>query len=783
MSAPRLETRLADELRGFLSSGLAGGAVATPVQMDQSLAAFRTRFGPAVLRNLDGEALLQLMHGRKGEYKDQSLAYWLEFKNDDEFAGHSFGSIAGGAAQKFGVYQRKEDGAWVIGWPGDNSVVSGADAITKARRQRDELLAGDAVLTAMDSHDTSDEAYARLQDAMKAAAPDLHEDGWAHKYWFLIHPDRLDDYHSPRYQRFHLIKLLQVPPGGSGTILPSQAPRFLCAGRFVAAAQELAVPMPVLTAALNRRHGPFHRYWRVGTTAGSDGSSQWAVMQEGGFASIGWDAVPDLRDTMRQDKAAAEAQISSWLLGSESVATPAVATRKAREIMRFALEAAENDIVLATEGQTVLGIGRVKGPYEYDGSLAFPHKRPVEWLQLGSWWMPENEGPRTTFFELGKHPANLLEVEKRLFNGPLSPASSDSTALAPPPVSALLPLHPIIGRIEQVLQRKGQVLLYGPPGTGKTHWALRAARELAARRAFHKAFDQLGPSEHAEIEGVAGLVRACTFHPGYGYEDFVEGLRPKTVGGQMVFEPRDGLFKRLCADAACSPERHFFLVVDEFNRGDVPRIFGELLTVIERDKRGLGVLLPVTGAAFAVPPNVHLIGTMNTADRSISLLDAALRRRFGFIEMMPDSTQLHGRAVGGLPLGPWLDALNARLRQHLKRDARNLQVGHAYLMPHQPITSVAEFARVLRDDLVPLLEEYCYDDFAMLQDILGKALVDAQAGRIKDEVFEPSASDTLLQALRFPEMADLVTAADAASADPTAGADVLENGEDAGSDA
>src|SRR5215218_9814026 len=116
----------------------------------------------------------------------------------------------------------------------------------------------------------------------------------------------------------------------------------------------------------------------------------------------------------------------------------------------------------------------------------------------------------------------------------------------------------------------------------------------------------------------------------------------------------------------------FLLIVDEINRGDIPRIFGELLTTLEKDKRGKWITLPVSQDVFSVPRNVFLVGTMNTADRSISLLDAALRRRFGFVELLPDSSQLAGRRAGSLPLGPWLDALNARLRQHLKRDARNL---------------------------------------------------------------------------------------------------------------
>jgi 5-methylcytosine-specific restriction enzyme B len=255
-------------------------------------------------------------------------------------------------------------------------------------------------------------------------------------------------------------------------------------------------------------------------------------------------------------------------------------------------------------------------------------------------------------------------------------------------------------------------------------------------------------------------VRLCTFHPGYGYEDFVEGLRPRTTSSEeMVFEPRDGVFKRLCRDASKQGEhRHFFLVVDEINRGDVPRIFGELITIIEQDKRGIRIILPVTGTSFLVPDNVFLIGTMNTADRSISLLDAALRRRFGFVELMPDSTLFAGRNIGGLPLGAWLDALNERLRKYLKRDARNLQIGHAYLLPPQPVTSVADFARVLRDDIIPLLEEYCYDDFQTLGDILGKRIVDTDAGRIREELFEPNREEDLIQAVSFDQLASRLVA-------------------------
>jgi 5-methylcytosine-specific restriction protein B len=212
----------------------------------------------------------------------------------------------------------------------------------------------------------------------------------------------------------------------------------------------------------------------------------------------------------------------------------------------------------------------------------------------------------------------------------------------------------------------------------------------------------------------------------------------------------------MCEEAATQPGRHFFLILDEINRGDIPRIFGELITTIEYDKRGSLIKLPFSGQLFSVPRNVFLIGTMNTADRSISLMDTALRRRFGFVELMPDSSVLRGGSAGTLLLGPWLDALNTRVRRHLKRDARNLQVGHAYLQTQPPITSMAEFARVLRDDIIPLLEEYCYDDFETLKDILTPELVDSEAGRIREEIFGTNQEGDLLQAITFPEMQDFV---------------------------
>ena len=206
-------------------------------------------------------------------------------------------------------------------------------------------------------------------------------------------------------------------------------------------------------------------------------------------------------------------------------------------------------------------------------------------------------------------------------------------------------LDGISGRVQSILERKGQVILYGPPGTGKTFWARRAGLDLAALSVpSDKVLMNLDANGQARVEGSGaqrGLFRMCTFHPAYGYEDFIEGYRPAEGRDRaLVFSLTDGIFKQICSDAEDEPKLQFYLLIDEINRGDIPRIFGELLTLLERDKRGKAVYLPVSGERFSVPGNVQIIGTMNTADRSIALLDTALRRRFGFVELMPNPALL-----------------------------------------------------------------------------------------------------------------------------------------------
>jgi 5-methylcytosine-specific restriction protein B len=420
------------------------------------------------------------------------------------------------------------------------------------------------------------------------------------------------------------------------------------------------------------------------------------------------------------------------------------------------------DLVLVSAGKVVLSIGEIVGGYSYEQGSPFPHHRPVRWLSLEAWNLPTKnsafEGKQTSVYQMTQ-PGNLIEAERRILDAISSVKTwPGSTVVVPKPGPSATSLPPLAGppgRIQAILERKGQAILYGPPGTGKTYWAERTACELAARARFNKPFEDLHSEEKAIIRGnshsPSGNVRLCCFHPSYGYEDFLEGLRPTTQNGVMHFAPRDGIFKQLCQDAQVAPQENFYLIIDEINRGDLPRIFGELLTILERDKRDKSILLPLTNQSFQIPANVYLIGTMNTADRSIALLDAALRRRFGFVELMPDSTCLGNTLVGGregIPLGLWLDELNRRITTFVGQDARNLQIGHAYFLEKgQPVSDFSTFARILQDDIVPLLEEYCYADYRKLEQILGKDLVAVSAQQIRYELFDPAQQANLTQAL------------------------------------
>ncbi len=703
-------------------------------KLNEGYITFQQNFGPDKLKSLDGEILLENMfnHGNKS-----SLVYWLEFKNDDELQTNRFGGIAGGSAHKFGIYKRKEDGRWITGSRWDAQEIEVDEAIVVAREKRDLLVKGAEIISSIpDAAD--DETYLQLQTEIDNKLDKYGTLGWVHKYYHMLFPGKIDDFHSIDWQLFYLIKMQEKPIKPDG--------RYALAWHYIKLAKLAKMHINHLTTGLNELFGSPHSYWRVGTT--DEKQSYWSEMLQNGYVAIGWPALGDLRSLDDLSTKETKEHLKKEM-AAKYPNTPQVIGKAVNQIHMLYRDIRPNDIVIAAEGQRVLGIGTVIGEYEYKEGLSFPHCISVKWLKTLDEKLPNpGEGLRTTVNQC-KNIDNLLAIERHI-----GLPGEDVTVIGPTS-KKLDNLTGLIAQIESSLNRKKQIILYGPPGTGKTYWAERACLELASRKTFKKSYEDTDETEKAILVGDGsskGYVKFCCFHPSYSYEDFIEGIKPSIISDQTVFSLKSGILKKICDDAEVNSDKNYYLIIDEINRGDISRIFGELITLVEAGKRGKEMILPLSGDFFSVPENIYLVGTMNTADRSIALLDVALRRRFGFIELMPDYNLLSEITIEDLPLGLWLKELNSRIVEYVGRDARNLQIGHSYFMEKgHPIKDFDKFRKVIQEDVIPLIEEYCYGDYVTVAKIIGSSFVDTAKQVINHDIFKTANKSGLISALLEPK--------------------------------
>lgn len=317
----------------------------------------------------------------------------------------------------------------------------------------------------------------------------------------------------------------------------------------------------------------------------------------------------------------------------------------------------------------------------------------------------------------------------------------------------------LLGR--NVFNKQLNKILYGPPGTGKTYNTYNETLKLYNSIWYTEKCNNEQDNRVKIKKGIKYLLanqnlRFCTFHQSYGYEEFIEGIKSD---GNGSFKVEDGILKEIAIDAlyeglkldikldyevekdslseAESRNRkkqlvlkhihnkdsfqfkevnNYILVIDEINRGNISKIFGELITLLEEDKRlskenEILVKLPYSKEIFCLPPNLYIIGTMNTSDKSIALMDVALRRRFCFKEMMPNHNLL--KTVENIKLDKMLEIINKRIEFLYDRD---YMIGHAYLIN---VKDVRDISDVFKDKIIPLLQEYFYDDWEKIGLILG----------------------------------------------------------------
>jgi 5-methylcytosine-specific restriction protein B len=583
------------------------------------------------------------------------------------------------------------------------------------------------------------------------------------------------------------------------------------------------------------------RYWRIGTT--DEDGQYWDEMLSNKIVSIGWSKLGDLSEKNIE----ARNDIAKLMEGIGYYDNLGLRNRKAGEVLNFYLEMNKGDVVVAQDGQKVIALGIVIDDYIFQSELHFPHTRSVDWKVVNPDNLINQQGLRTTVFEIDD-PVVINLIDKFLFGTAIIESNNiDDSSL--------------------------NTILYGPPGTGKTYQTIDYSVKIAAPEKYKEGDHKKNKVIYEELNR-EGQIVFTTFHQSMCYEDFIEGIKPKSdESGNLTYSVEDGLFKQLVINAAfefvgekssyaskslsfsnaydrlidevnekvgdnigftlklksgaeleiveitsgnnfqvqhkngsrtytvsrrrleklfselpdlesisnineevrnviggsnasaywavlkklrsyrgeiqtagkkysyedkaaavdkllpediifTGKEKRYVMIIDEINRGNVSQVFGELITLIEEDKRfgkdeRLPAKLPYSRSRFFVPPNLYVIGTMNTADRSVEALDTALRRRFCFIEMVP-LYDLDGmeKVIADFRVSDLLETINGRIEKLIDRDHR---IGQSYFLG---LESSDDLMKLFKHKVIPLLQEYFYGNYEKMGLVLGSGFID-----------------------------------------------------------
>ena len=608
-----------------------------------------------------------------------------------------FGSIAGGAAYKFGLFFHKKTQSWTCGSPAKPVKLTENEAIQKAEEIRNDLVEGAEIISSFGPlNSTAD--YEQLYKQLE------HISGintvWRMKYYQMLFPILFAPFYGQDIQLDVLHFLNQTP---------SEIP-FIRMGQIALFSKKCNIPGIVFghiwgrstnhnnksndseTNTLSDKKHKLH-YWMY--TVFDDTS--WMECQQKEIMVLGMN---DIGDYSQYD--------SKESLRQELISTYDNSTsRKNQALMawNFANKLAINDVIFAKRSNTLVGKGIVTGDYIFDDSRQeYKNIRTVKWLQIGEWEHPGKSVAKrlTDITSYTDYIEKLITI--------FTPDELDDVDTQPevdyPEYSSADFLSDVYmseqdyETLVNVLKMKKNIILQGAPGVGKTFTAKRLAYSIIGAK---------NPDR----------VQMIQFHQSYSYEDFIEGYRPTENG----FTIKKGSFYKFCKLAEDDDENDYFFIIDEINRGNLSKIFGELFMLIEKDKRGIELQLLYSDENFSVPPNVYIIGMMNTADRSLAMLDYALRRRFSFFTMKPGFNTIGFQTYQDSLKSDAFKKLISCIKQLNSKIAADISLGEGFCIGHSyfcgltaKTATVRTLTSIIEYELIPLLKEYWFDEPAKIVD-------------------------------------------------------------------
>ena len=660
---------------------------------------FENSFGVESISKLSGKELLTRLFYSDSENKD-NLCYILEFHPRMR---EIFGSIAGGSAFKFGLFYHKKNHCWTTGSPAKPKTLTEEEAISVAASIRDALVQGANLIAAHKDIDTV-EGYEQLYSKLQAI-PGI-DSVWMLKYYQMLFPDVLPVFYGKNIQ-IEVLRFLKENP----SVVP-----FVRMGQISIFVRKCGISSPVFGKIVNDTYFVLNpskndeednvdaladtredsvRYWLY---APGEGSAMWDDFYSNSEMGIGWAEIGDLRafdskEDMKQKMKDTYDPTLSYM-------------NAAHATWQFANEIKVGDVIFVKKGRNqIIGRGVVSGDYCYrESDSEYPHRRSVNWTHKGEWPHPGGQAAMKTLTDVTPY-TDYVEKLCELFVSETEVDVEEQTITFPEYTEAdfLSDVYmeaDAYATLVDLIRAKKNVILQGAPGVGKTF----AAKRLA--------YSMMGVKDQ-------NRVMMIQFHQSYSYEDFIMGFRPSETG----FELKKGAFYNFCKKAEIDSDNEYFFIIDEINRGNLSKIFGELFMLIESDKRGIQLQLLYSDEKFSVPKNVYIIGMMNTADRSLAMLDYALRRRFAFYEMRPgfetDGFREYRMALGNDKFNNLIHCVES-LNTAISSDdslGDGFCIGHSYFCNLAADTiSDRKLSGIVEYELIPLLKEYWFDEPLKVKD-------------------------------------------------------------------